>query len=154
VSSPYESGQLILKLYELRQDPALRKAREWFLRDFHPESAADVAAVLALGEREPLYRMVTDYWDMAASLATHGAIDAEMFRDANPEIVAAFAKVRPFLAELRATIGIPEYLQHVERVVLDMPRAEARLVTLREQFAEARRAAEERITDTVLSRVF
>lgn len=32
MSTPYESSQLILKLFELRREALLREARNWFLR--------------------------------------------------------------------------------------------------------------------------
>jgi hypothetical protein len=131
--TPFESGQLILHLFELRRDPVLRQAREWFLREFHPRSLAEVVAVLG-GEHNPHYRMVTGYWDMACSLVTHGAIDRQMFIDANPEIFATFAKVHLLVPELREASGFPDYLRHLESVVLSVPGVEARLEALRRQF--------------------
>lgn len=142
MSTPYESARLNLKLFELRRDPLLREARTWFLRTFHPESVDDVVAVLS-GPDNAKCRMVLGYWDMAASLVGHGAIDAASFRDAHPEILATFAKVRPFLADLRRLNNAPDYLRHTERVVIGFPNAEARLQALRERsgaLAEASRA--------------
>jgi hypothetical protein len=46
MSSAYESADLILKLYDLRREELMRKAREWYLREFHPQSAEDVVNVL------------------------------------------------------------------------------------------------------------
>ena len=94
MSTPYESGQLILKLFELRRDPVLREARDWFIREFHPESKDEIPAVLA-GPDNPKSRLVAGYWDMATSLVTHGAIDQQMFIDSNPEMLATFAKLEP-----------------------------------------------------------
>jgi hypothetical protein len=61
--------------------------------------------------------MVTSYWDMASSLVVNGAIPADMFNAANTEHIALYAKLRPFLAEVRATTKYPDYLACVERVV-------------------------------------
>jgi len=47
MATPFESAQLILKLFELRRDPLLREARTWFLREFHPQTIDDVKAALA-----------------------------------------------------------------------------------------------------------
>jgi hypothetical protein len=33
---------LILKLYELRREETMRKARDWYFLEFNPESPADV----------------------------------------------------------------------------------------------------------------
>ena len=69
--------------------------------------------------------MVLGYWDMAASLVTGGAIDGDAFRAAHSEIFLTFAKVHPFLRELRAAAGEPDFCRHVEAVVLAAPDAEA-----------------------------
>src|SRR6476659_10043701 len=99
--TPYESAQLNLKLFELRREPVLREAREWFLWEFNPESFAEVVTAVT-GERNASFRMVLGYWDMAASLVTTGAIDGDSFRAAHGEIFATFSKIQPFLAELRS----------------------------------------------------
>jgi hypothetical protein len=95
--TPFESAQLNLQLFDLRREPILREARAWFLREFNPESFADVVA-LARGERNASFRMVLGYWDMAASLVTTGAIDADAFRAAHGEIFATFSKIYLYLA--------------------------------------------------------
>ena len=129
----YEDARLILKLYELRREETMRKAREWYIRQFKPSSAQDILDI-ARGEYSGYYRMVTSYWDMAASFVNHGAIDEQMFNDANGEHIAVFAKIEPFLAELREQSGAPQYLHHLERVVMRMPEATERLATIRERF--------------------
>ena len=108
----------LLKLYELRTETALRQARSWFAFEFHPRTAADVLQTwLGPGHLSAPYRMVTSYWDMAASLVTQGAIPAAMFNEANTEHFAVYAKLRPFLTEVRATTKYPDYLRNIEQVV-------------------------------------
>ena len=133
MATPFESAQLILKLFELRRDPLLREARTWFIREFHPDTIADVKAALA-SEHNPKMRMVVGYWDMAASLVTHGAIDRQMFLDANGEIFATFAKIHPLLPELRQIAAIPGYAKHLEEIVMSVPDVEPRLEALRQRF--------------------
>src|SRR5690606_24534552 len=118
-----ESARLNLELFELRREPVLREARQWFTADFNPEGFAELAAIVT-GERNASFRMVLGYWDMAASLVTSGAIDAEAFLAAHGEIFLTFAKIRPFLAELRAATGERDYCSHVEAVVMSHPQAE------------------------------
>ena len=121
VESPMDTApaaSLLLKLYELRTEPALRQARHWFTFEFHPSSARDVLSTwLGPGHESAPYRMVTSYWDMAASLVTQGAIPAEMFNAANTEHFAVYAKLRPFLSEVRTATHYPDYLLHVEQLV-------------------------------------
>jgi len=138
--TPFESAQLNLKLFELRRDPVLREAREWFIREFNPESFAEVIAALT-GERNPSFRMVLGYWDMAASLVTTGAIDGDAFRAAHGEIFGAFSKIHPFLSEMRTTSGELEFCKHIEEVVMDAPDAEAILARRRERLRAAAKRA-------------
>jgi hypothetical protein len=131
VATPFESAQLNLQLFDLRREPMLREARAWFLWEFNPDTMAEVAATFA-SERGASLRMVVGYWDMAASLVTSGAIDADSFLAAHTEIVATFGKIQPFLEEGRAAWGEPDFLRHMETVVMGMPNAEAVLARRRE----------------------
>jgi hypothetical protein len=135
VPSPFESAQLILQLFEMRREPVLREARRWFVKEFNPATFEDVVA--GATAKNDAFRMVIGYWDMAASLVNAGAIDADMFRAANNEIFAAYAKVEPFMAELRAATGIPEFGRHMESVVMGLPQATERLALLRAQWGES-----------------
>lgn len=137
--TPFESAQLNLKPFELRREPVLREARAWFTGEFNPESLAEVSAA-ARGQRNPSFRMVLGYWDMAASLVTSGAIDANAFLAAHSEIFGAFCKVQPFLGEFRAAIGEPEFCKHLESVVMAAPDAEKILVRRRERLRAAAKA--------------
>src|ERR1700736_1856241 len=113
-----QAAGTLLKLYELRTESTLRQARAWFVFEFHPSTSQDVlAAWLGPGHESAPYRMVTTYWDMAASLVVQDAIPAEMFNAANTEHVVIYAKLRPFLAEVRSITKYPDYLPNLERVV-------------------------------------
>ena len=124
-----KSAELILRLYELRREEVMRKARTWYF-GFHPESVEDITAV-ARGEHSAYFRMVTSYWDMACSFVNHGAIDEEMFNDANAEHILVFSKVQPFVEQIRA-MGSVNFAAHLEKVVMRLPDAEARLARFRE----------------------
>ena len=122
--TPFESAYLNLQLFELRREPVLRDARTWFLAEFNPESFTELLA-LASGPHNAAFRMVLGYWDMAASLVTTGAIDGDAFRAAHGEIFLTFAKIHPFLPEIRAATDEPEFCRHLEAVVLGATDAEA-----------------------------
>ena len=133
MSSPYESATLLIRLYELRRDPAMREARTWYARSFAPTSVDDILATLA-GPNSAQFRMVTSYWEMAASFANHGAIDIEMFNEANGEHLLVFAKVEPFLAEYRARTGFTTWLAALERLMATAPGVQERLAAVRARF--------------------
>ena len=119
----------------------LREARSWFLLDFHPQSLEEFVAAIT-GDRNASIRMVLGYWDMAASLVTMGAIDADAFRAAHGEMFGTFAKVEPFLAEMRVTFNEPAFCRHFEEVVKGAPDAADILTRRREglrRVAAARR---------------
>ncbi|HYU90429.1 MAG TPA: hypothetical protein VE966_08295 [Gemmatimonadales bacterium] len=130
MTAKYESADLLLKLYDLRREPLLRKARAWFREEFHPQSPQDVLEAYR-GKRSAYYRMVTTYWGMAAALVLHGAIEEQMFADVNGEHIMVYGKLQPFLAELRGLLNNPGYLDRLEQVILRMPDAQARLARVR-----------------------
>ena len=123
-STAATAASALLKLYELRTEPALRQARAWFAFEFHPATSADVLQTwLGPGHSSAPYRMVTSYWDMAASLVTQGAIPAAMFNEGNTEHFAVYAKLKPFLDDIRRSTQYPDYLRHLERVVYMHPQS-------------------------------
>ena len=142
MSSEHESMMGILKLYELRSEATMRKARDWFTTGFHPESTQDILNVL-VGEHSAEFRMVASYWDMAAAFVVFGAINDEMFNAINTEHVVIYAKLQPFLSEIRAMPGIPPYLylKHLEPVVQRLPDAEERIAVMR-RYMKSRREAQ------------
>jgi hypothetical protein len=122
------SGALILQLYQLRTEPALRNARAWFAFEFHPRSAQDILrAWLGPGQETSQYRMVTTYWDMACGLVVHGEITPELFNSVNTEHIALWSKLRPFIQEVRAATNYLDYLGNIEQVIVAMPDSEARV---------------------------
>ncbi len=133
------SAELLFRLYEMRREPSLRAARDWWVMRFHPVSAREVLGIWVGRDSAP-YRMVTTYWEMAASFVTLGAIDPEMFHAANTEHLAIYAKLQPHLAELRELARYPDYLTHLERVVTGLPAMESKLVPIKAFLA--RRAGE------------
>ena len=135
----HASADLVLKLYELRREEALRRARHWFFFEFFPKSADEVLAAW-LGASSAQFRMVTSYWEMAAALVRHGAIDRRMFYATNTEHVALIAKLGPFLPELRRRSGLADYLEHAEALVVEMPDAAQKLAVMR-RFLDGRQTA-------------
>src|SRR5262245_53619324 len=103
-STPYESATLLIRLYELRREPTMREARNWFAREFNPSTVDEVIQVLT-GPNSGHFRMVTSYWEMAASFVLNGAINEQMFNDANGEHVGVFGLMEPVLADYRTRIG-------------------------------------------------
>ena len=137
--TPEESAKLILTLYDLRREPVLREARAWFGSEFNPATLDELNQTV-MGEKSAWFRMVVSYWDMAASLVVFEAIDQKMFNASSGELLGTFAKVEPFLEQLREQWNIPDYLRHLEEVARQFPNAEQQLQQYRERQKAARKA--------------
>jgi hypothetical protein len=123
-----QDALVILKLYEMRSEALMRQARAWFFSEFNPQSGKEIVALLQSGERQSAYyRMVSSHWEVAASLVNNGGVDERMFLDGNSEHVVVFAKLQPFIEEIRETIGEPDYLTHLEQLVMKVPNVEKKL---------------------------
>jgi hypothetical protein len=114
-------AQLIMQLYDLRREPEMRKARNWWLTQFWPESADDFMKIaMAMGSQENNWlRQVGGYWSMAASFVESGALNADLFvqPSVSGEMFFMFAKVHPFLKELREKLGDPHVMLNIEKVI-------------------------------------
>ena len=131
------SADLILKLYELRRDPALREARHWYSTQFRPAKAEEMVALFMSGAAASAHlRMVTSYWEMACAMVNRGAIDAELFAKSNGEFMGFFSILEPHLAELREMINEPDLFGEWERAVRAVPGAAERLEARRALFAQ------------------
>ncbi|MFL6354137.1 MAG: hypothetical protein ACJ74Z_20110 [Bryobacteraceae bacterium] len=134
--SKQEEAGLILKLYELRREETMRQARNWYFRDFNPQSMADVNDAL-FSEHSGHLRMVVTYWDMAAALVSNGAISNELFNDANTEHIGVFSKIEPLLPEIRAAIA-PQFAANLEKLIDETPNGRERVAAARERMKRIR----------------
>jgi len=138
--TPFESATLLLTLYDHRREDTMRKARDFFLT-FDPRSFDELAAAYT-GPQGGYVRMVISYWEQAASFVINGAIDEKMFRDANGEYVLVFAKIEPFLPQLREMFS-PAFAANLEKLTMSLPDARNRLDSTMRRIREmlAKRAA-------------
>ena len=131
----YQDAHLILELYELRREERMRAAREWFLQKFQLRTVDDVRGLAAGTAENVSYRMVTTYWDMAASFVAHGILDGELFLESGGEMLVVYAKLEPLIPEIRASMN-PRLLVNVEKVIAASPSAQERLKPIRERFTK------------------
>jgi hypothetical protein len=114
-------AELILQLYDLRREAEMRKARNWWFVGFWPRSADDFMKVAsAPGSPENNWlRQVSGYWSMAASFVLQGALNADLFLQpaVSGEMFIVFAKVYPFLKELREKAADPHMFGTIEKVI-------------------------------------
>lgn len=111
----HEQVNLLLKLYDLRREPRLREAREWFGANFRVKTPEDVMRICPPGSRENAYmRMVLSHWEMVASIVNRGLIDEQFFFENSGEQWAVFDQVKPVLAAWRAMFANPKFLFNLE----------------------------------------
>lgn len=124
-------AQLILQLYDLRREPEMRKARNWYTVEFWPQSADEFLAVAnAFPSQENAWmRQVNGYWDMASALVVQGALHEELFLQGgiSGEMFFLFAKIHPFLKEIREKMGNPDAYLNIETVATGSKLARKRL---------------------------
>src|SRR5579864_8620249 len=115
-------AELILKLYDLRREAEMRKARHWWVGEFFPENADDFLKVAwAVGSQENNWlRQVGGYWSMAASFVLQGILNEELFIQpaVSGEMYFLMAKVHPFLKELREKLDDPHFFGNIEKVIM------------------------------------
>jgi hypothetical protein len=134
--SKQEEAGLILELYTLRREETMRQARDWYFREFNPESMADFNSAMFSAHSGHL-RMVVTYWDMAAALVNHGALSLDLFDDCNGEHIGTFSKIEPLLGEIRAMIG-PRFALNLEKLIDATPDGRKRSAMAREQMKAIR----------------
>lgn len=112
----YDDAHLILKLYDLRREEKLRAARKWFAASPAYASREQWLQTCPTGSDENAnYRMVTTYWEMAASFVVTGVLNAEAFyRGNNLELLLVWEKVKRMMPEMRKYS--PLSLKQVEEV--------------------------------------
>ena len=100
----YDDAHLILRLYDLRREEKLRAARKWFASMPALASRDEFLKTCPAGTEENAYfRMVTTYWEMAASFVANGILNRELFyRANNMELLLVWEKIRRMVPELRA----------------------------------------------------
>ncbi len=126
-----QDARLLLQLHRLQKQAEMRKARLWWRDEFWPDNARDYLKIeLAHSQKESRWlRQVPTYWGMATSFVLDGTLSEGALLNAefSQEMFTMFAKVRPFLKQLRKRTGNPDFMANVERFILKSKEARKRL---------------------------
>jgi hypothetical protein len=113
----YDDANLILRLYELRREETMRKARAWFAANFNATTAEEMMKLCPPGSQENAYvRMVLGYWEMAASFVTAGVLNQDLLFQSSGELVFVWEKVRHVLPSFREYTKNPNSWHNLETV--------------------------------------
>lgn len=136
----HADAELAIKLYDLRREPEMRKARSFVLFEFWPSSAGEVGSLYMdfSSPQNGWFRQVTSYWDMAASLVDRGVLHPAVFYDWCTEAYFLVAKYKPLLKEIRSALGQPHWLAAAEKVAESTPEGRDRLKAMSQRIAQRR----------------
>jgi hypothetical protein len=134
-------AQIIMQLYDLRREAEMRKARNWVLGEFWPNSVDDIRRILLEfpSQENNWYRQVIGYWDMAASFVARGVLNADLFFDNSGEMYFLYAKLKPFIKPLREEFHAPEFLANIEKIAEATQESRERTARLEERIAFRKR---------------
>jgi|SRR5579863_4849836 len=123
----HEDANLLLRLYELRREEKLRHAREWFSKNFKAGTFEDFQKLCPPGSEENAYfRMITSYWELAASFVTSGVLHQELFEQSSRELLFVWERVRDIVPAWREAFKNPKIMRNVETVAGSMIEEEKR----------------------------
>jgi hypothetical protein len=136
----YRDADVLLKLYELRREPELRKARDWVTQQFKPSGAGEIMMVLRASgtDHNRWLRQFITYYEMVASLVHRGILDRDLLEDSVTEYVNLYAKCKPFLKQLRQETLLPNFLGQIEKLVEESARGRETLAIMEKWFANRR----------------
>jgi len=132
----HADAQLTLQLYDLRRESEMRKARNFMILQFNPESAEDVLKLMrSFGSQENAwFRQVIGYWEMAAAMVNLGVLHVDLFYASTGEPYLIYSKIAPYLARVRAE-ETPTFMQNLEKAVHGSKAGRARLETMKKRLA-------------------
>ena len=143
----HDQANLLLRLYELRREPRMREAREWYFANYQPNSLEDMTKLAPPGSAaNASVRMVISYWEMAASMVNRGLIDEEFFFENTGEQWAVWGRIKAFVPAMRERSKNPHQYanleQHVNRFeAWREKRAPGSGEAMRQMMAQMRQAA-------------
>lgn len=112
-----EDARLILQLYELRREPRMREARDFVIGEMSAESFQDFTARYPFGtDKNAYFRMVTSYWEMAASFVNRGLLNTELFFETSAEFMAVWEKAKKVVPQMRELFKNPLMGKNLEEL--------------------------------------
>ncbi len=132
----HHDAELVLKLYDLRRESEMRKARTFLGFELWPSSSEELSKAIAAGDGNRYWRQGTSFWTMAAQLALHASIDEQLFLDTSGEMFFFYAKFKPFLADIRKTQ--PEAFLAIETLINRSQAGKDKLAYFEQRVAGAR----------------
>ena len=108
-------AEIMLKLYELRREEVMRKARNYVGMEFWPLTVDEFKEIHKPSNPNNVYwRQVISFWEGMAQLPLHGAVDAELYLATQGEALFLRAKFADISEEATGNTFMPNTKKLVE----------------------------------------
>jgi hypothetical protein len=112
----HEQAQLQLQVYDLRREERLRKARDWFFKNFFVQNLDDFMKVAAPGtEGGTFVGMIFGYWEQTCALLNYGLLHEDLFFETNGEFFGIWERLKAIVPEAREKWAYKGFLAHMEQ---------------------------------------
>ena len=112
----HEQAQLHLQVYDLRREPRLRQARDWFQQNFRAQTFEEAMRIAPMGtEQGAFVGMVTGYWEQACALLNYGLLHEDLFFETSGEFFGVWEALKPVVPEFRERFVEKNLLANLEK---------------------------------------
>ena len=113
-------AELLLRLYDIRREEKLRRARAWFSQELQAQSPEEFLSKFPPGSEENAYfRMVVTYWEMVGSIVNSGLIKQDFFFQNTGEFFAVWEKIKGKIPATRESFKNPHLWENLEKLAHD-----------------------------------
>jgi hypothetical protein len=143
----HEQAQLHLQVYDLRREPRLRQARDWFQQNYYAETIEDAMRIAPMGTETGTYvGMVIGYWEQACALLNYGLLYEDLFFETSGEFFGVWELLKPVVPQFREQFKDPTMLVNLEKAAQSYEawkerRAPGNIAMMRQWMTQARNKA-------------
>ncbi|HZU42547.1 MAG TPA: hypothetical protein VE994_07745 [Terriglobales bacterium] len=112
----HEQARLQLQIYDLRREPRLRQARDWFFKNFFAANFEEAIKIAPpMSENGALFNMVVSYWEQACGLLNYGLLHEDLFFENNGEFFGVWERIKPGVQEGRERFAYKQFAANMEQ---------------------------------------
>jgi hypothetical protein len=112
----FEQAQLHLQIYEMRREPRLREARDWFFKNYFANSFEEAMRIAPpTTEKGTFFMMVVSYWEQACAFLNYGLLHEDLFFETSGEFFGVWERVKNEIPEARKQFSNKLFLAQMEQ---------------------------------------
>ena len=136
-------ADIILKLYDLRREEVMRRARNYVSWEFWPASVEEFKEIhKPTNPNNAFWRQVISFWEMVVNLPLQGAVDVDLYLATQSEGIGTRAKFADLSEAATGNPFMPNTLKLIEsneKARAQFEGAKKNVTARRELFAAAAR---------------